>query len=50
MKKVCMLATATLLITGISFAQDGDKKCSKEKKCCKKEMKAVKKEDRSKKA
>lgn len=32
MKKVLMLATAALLVSGVSFAQD--KKCGK--KCCKK--------------
>lgn len=34
MKKVLMLATAALLITGATFAQDGTKKKSKGKKSC----------------
>ena len=37
MKKVFMLATAALLITGISFGNDGGiKKNAKSKTCCKK--------------
>jgi hypothetical protein len=37
MKKVFMLATAVLLVTGISFGNDGGKKkSSKSKTCCKK--------------
>jgi hypothetical protein len=37
MKKVFMLATAALLVTGISFGHDGGKKkCSKAKQSCKK--------------
>ena len=38
MKKVLMLLSAALLITGISFAQDKDKKkkCAKGKTCCQK--------------
>ncbi len=49
MKKVFMLATAALLISGVSFAQDG-KKVSKDKKgsckkgggCCKDKSKTAK--------
>lgn len=50
MKKVFMLVTAALMVTGMAFAQDGGKKCSKGMKCCKKEAKAPKKADRTKKA
>lgn len=35
MKKVFFLATAALLITGVTFAEKGKKKkCAKAKKCC----------------
>lgn len=36
MKKVLLLATAALLVTGISFADHGKKKkkCAKGKSCC----------------
>lgn len=50
MKKVFMLLTAALMVTGMAFAQDGEKKCSKGKKCCKKEAPAAKKDDKVKKA
>ncbi len=38
MKKLFLLATAALLVTGVSFAGDQQKKCCKkgDKKCCKK--------------
>lgn len=34
MKKVLTLMVAALLVTGASYAFDGGKKCSKDKKCC----------------
>jgi hypothetical protein len=34
MKKVFMLATAALLVTGVTFAQDPSKKKAKGKKSC----------------
>ena len=34
MKKVFMLATAALLVTGVTFAHDGGKKKGKGKKSC----------------
>ena len=39
MKKVFVLATAALLVTGVTFADGGKKKkcCSKGKTCCKKD-------------
>jgi hypothetical protein len=44
MKKVLMLATAAILVTGVAFAIDGGgkkkKKCAKGKSCQKTEMKA----------
>lgn len=50
MKKLFMLATAACLVSGVCFAQEGDKKaktkeCKKEAKgkCCKKETKGAKK-------
>lgn len=39
MKKLFMLATAALLVTG-AFAGDGKKKCAKGKSCCKTEATA----------
>jgi hypothetical protein len=38
MKKVLLLATAALLVTGVSFADCGKKgkKCKKSSSCCKK--------------
>jgi hypothetical protein len=54
MKKIIMLATVAFLVSGVAFAQDGDKKCGKGKSCCKnckKEAKASpKKESKTKKA
>jgi hypothetical protein len=50
MKKVFMLATAALMVTGMAFAQDGGKKCGKGKSCCKKEAKATRKDSKIKKA
>ncbi|CAN5731027.1 hypothetical protein BH11BAC4_BH11BAC4_14440 [soil metagenome] len=43
MKKVLLLATAALLITGTSFADSGKgkkKKCAKGKTCCSKTSKS----------
>jgi hypothetical protein len=43
MKKVFLLATAALLVTGATFADGGKKnkkKCAKSKTCCTKDMKA----------
>ena len=45
MKKVFLLATAVLLITGVSFADNGKtkkKKCAKGKTCCTKDASAKK--------
>jgi hypothetical protein len=44
MKKLLVLATAALLVTGVSFAHSGDgKKCGKgNKECCKKGDKGAK--------
>ncbi|MEO6228794.1 MAG: hypothetical protein ABJB11_09085 [Ferruginibacter sp.] len=40
MKKIFLLATAALMITGVSMADNGKKqKCSKGKKCCAKTTK-----------
>lgn len=49
MKKVFMLATAALLVSGVSFAHDG-KKCGKGKKCTKKEAGCCKDKDKKAKA
>ena len=47
MKKMFLLATAALMVTGVTFASNEDKgkkkKCAKGKTCCKKEAKADKK-------
>lgn len=42
MKKVLLLATAALLVTGLTFADNGKKKkkCAKGKSCCSKTMKS----------
>jgi hypothetical protein len=50
MKKVLALAIAAFLVSGVSYAHDGDKKkeCSKEKKCCKKDKKKCCKKDEKK--
>jgi hypothetical protein len=43
MKKLFLLATAALLVTGASFAENGKdkkKKCAKGKSCCSKSAKA----------
>jgi hypothetical protein len=38
MKKLFLLATAALLVTGVTFADGGKKKkCAKGKTCCKKD-------------
>lgn len=45
MKKVFLLATAAMLVTGAAFADGGKKnkkKCVKSKTCCSKDMKAKK--------
>jgi hypothetical protein len=41
MKKVILLATAALLVTGVTFADNGKKKkCAKGKNCCSKSSKS----------
>lgn len=42
MKKVLLLATAVLLVTGLTFADNGKKKkkCAKGKTCCSNHSKA----------
>ncbi len=43
MKKVFLLATAALLVTGVTFADNGKgkkKKCAKGKSCCEKTTKS----------
>ena len=43
MKKLLLLATAALLVTGVSFADSGKdkkKKCAKGKSCCDKKSKS----------
>jgi len=42
MKKIILLATAALLVTGVTFADNGKKKkkCAKGKTCCTKEAKS----------
>ncbi len=41
MKKVFLLATAALLVTGVTFADGGKKKkCAKGKSCCQKTTKS----------
>lgn len=48
MKKVFLFATAAFLVTGVSFAHDGDgKKCVKGKDCCKDTKKDAKKDARA---
>jgi hypothetical protein len=43
MKKVFLLATAALLVTGVTFADNGKKKkCAKGKTCCSKSETAEK--------
>ena len=43
MKKVFLLATAALLVTGVTFADGGKKKkCAKGKTCCEKSETAEK--------
>lgn len=44
MKKVLLLATAALLVTGLTFADNGKrkKKCAKGKSCCTKAEKTTK--------
>jgi hypothetical protein len=46
MKKLILLATAALLITGITFAEKGKKKkcCEKTSSCCSKAGKTCKKD------
>lgn len=46
MKKVFMLATAALLVSGVSFAQDGKKVCKDKKGCCKKSGSCCKDKDK----
>jgi hypothetical protein len=42
MKKLFLLATAALLVSGVSFADNGKKKkkCAKSKSCCTKSTKS----------
>jgi hypothetical protein len=43
MKKIFLLATAALLVTGVTFADGGKKKkCAKGKSCCDKSASAEK--------
>ena len=46
MKKLFLLATAALMVTGVAFAGEGEgkkkKKCAKGKTCCSKEKKEKK--------
>jgi hypothetical protein len=43
MKKVLVLMTAALLVTGVTFADNGKKKkCAKGKTCCSKDAKGGK--------
>ena len=45
MKKVLLLATAALLVSGVTFAQqDKKKKCAKGKSCCQKTSKSCSKD------
>lgn len=50
MKKVFLLATAALLVTGVTFADNGKKKkkCAKGKSCCDKTADTEKSKDKSK--
>lgn len=51
MKKVLLLATAALLVSGVSFAntdKDKKKKCAKGKTCCKKGMHCSKDKEKEK--
>lgn len=49
MKKIFLLATAALLVSGVTFANcDKGKKCKKSSSCCKKSGKACCKKDKSK--
>ena len=48
MKKVLLLATAALLVSGVSFAnndKDKKKKCAKGKTCCQKAKKCSKEKE-----
>ena len=49
MKKVFMLLSAALLVTGVTFAQDKDqkKKCAKGKSCCQKKHCSKDKEEKA---
>ena len=40
MKKVFLLATAFMFVTGVALADKGKKKCAKGKSCCTKDAKA----------
>lgn len=51
MKKVLLLATAALLVSGVSFAntdKDKKKKCAKGKTCCKKSTQCSKDKEKEK--
>ena len=45
MKKLILLATAALLVTGVSFADNGKKGKKCKKSCCSKSGKTCKKKD-----
>lgn len=48
MKKLFLLATAALLVTGVTFADNGKgKKCKKAGSCCKKSGKKCCKKDKA---
>lgn len=48
MKKLFLLATAALLVTGVTFADNGKgKKCKKSSSCCKKSGKKCCKKDKA---
>lgn len=47
MKKVLLLALAGLMVTGVTFADNG-KKCKKSSSCCKKASKKCCKKDKEK--
>lgn len=49
MKKLALLAVAALLVTGVTFADNGKgKKCGKKSGCCKKSGKKCCKKDKEK--
>ena len=50
MKKVFLLATAALLVTGVTFADNGKKKGKKNKHCCVKSGKSCGNKEKAKEA